>query len=125
MAASGDLVATVEGLARSGPEVSVTANLSVTVDNIDLAISTVEDRIRVEVPSMRAGFRLIRSEYDRLPALSRVLSAAELTAEIRVGGSVIAVAGTDAAPGTWSQLLSLEPVEVRLRALVPAVLRLR
>ncbi|MEF8881091.1 MAG: hypothetical protein V5A34_01020 [Halapricum sp.] len=125
MAASGDLVATVEGLARSGPDLSVTANLSVTVDNIDLAISTVGDRIRVQVPSVRAGFRLLRREHERLPALSRVLSEADLTAEIRVGSAVIAVAGTDAAPGTLSQLLSLGPVEVRLRALVPAVLRLR
>jgi len=119
------LVATVEELARNGPDVSITANLSVTVDNINLAISTVGDRIRVQVPSVRAGFRLLRREHERLPALSRTLSEADLTAEIRIGSSVIAVAGTDAAPGTLSQLLSLEPVEIRLGALVPAVLRLR
>lgn len=125
MAASGDLVAAVERLARSGPDLSVTANLSVTVDDIHLAISTVGDRIRVQVPSVGDGFRLFRSEHERLSAFARVLSGADLTAEIRVGSSVIAVAGTDAAPGMLSQLLSLGPVEVRLRALVPAVLRLR
>lgn len=125
MAAGGDLVGTIEGLARNGPDLSVTANLSVTVNNISLAISTVGERIRVQVPSVWDGFSLLRSERERLPALSRVLAEADLTAEIRVGSAVIAVAGTDAAPSTLSQLLSLGPVEVRLGALVPAVLRLR
>lgn len=125
MTASGGLAAAVEGLARSGPDLRVTADLSVTVDDTHLAISTVGDRIRVQLPSVGAGFRLFRSEQERLPAFARALSEANLTAEIRVGSSVIAVAGTDAAPGMWSQLLSLGPVEVRLQALVPAVLRLR
>lgn len=125
MAASRDLVATVERLARTGPGLDVTANLSVTVDGTDLAISTVEDRIRVQVPSVQAGFRLLRRERERLPALSRGLSEAELTAEIRVGSSVIAVAGTDAKPGKLSRLFSLGPVEVRLRSVVSAALRLK
>jgi hypothetical protein len=125
VAASGDLVETVERLARNGPGISVTANLSVTVDNVDLAISTVGDRIRVQVPSVGAGIRLLRGEYERLPALSRVLAEADLTAEIRVGSAVISVAGADATPGMLSRLLSLGPVEVRPRALVPAFLRLR
>jgi len=125
VAASGDLFATIERLARSGPALSVTANLSVSVKNTDIAISSAGDRIRVQVPSVRAGFRLLRSEYDRLPALSRVLSEADLTAEIRVGSSVIAVAGTDAAPGRLSRLLSLGMVEIRIWKLVPAILRLR
>lgn len=125
MAASEDLTATVEALARSGPDISVTANLSVTVDAIDLAISTVDDRIRVQVPSVRAGFQLLWREHEQLQGLSRVLSEAGLTAEIRVGSAVIAVAGTDATPGRLSQLLSVEPVEIRLRSLVAAFLRFR
>lgn len=125
MPASGDLLATVESLARRGPDLSVTANLSVTVNDIDLAISTVEDRIRIQVPSVWAGFRLLRSERDRLPQLSRVLSAADLTAEVRVGSAVIAIAGADAVPGRLSGRLAVGPVEVRLRALVLAILRLR
>lgn len=125
MPASGDLVATVERLARSGPNLSVTANLSVTVDGIDLAVSTVEDAIRVQVPSVWAGFQLLQSERERLPDLSQVLVEAGLTAEVRVGSAVLAVAGTGAAPGTVSRLLALGPVEIRPGALVPAVLRLR
>ena len=125
MATSGDLIATLEGLARRGPGLSVTANLSVTVNEIDLAISTVEDRIRVQVPSVWDAFGLLRSERDRLPGLSRVLSEADLAAEIRVGSAVIAIAGSDAVPGKVSQLLGLGPVEVRLRALGSAILRFR
>ncbi|MFB6296604.1 MAG: hypothetical protein ABEH66_07195 [Halobacteriales archaeon] len=122
MAASGDLLETIEGLARDSPDLSITADLSVTVNSIELAISTVGERIRVQVPSVWAGVSLLRSEHEQLSALSRVLSEADLTAEIRVGSAVIALAGTDAAPGAFSRLLSLGPVEVRLRALVPAVL---
>ncbi len=125
MAASSDLVVTVGRLARDGAGVDVTANLSVTVDGVDLAISTVGDRLHVQIPSVWAGFRLLRGEQDQFPALSRVLSEAGLTAEIRVGSAVIAVAGTDADPGALSDLLSLGPVEVRLRALGPAALRFR
>ncbi|WEL20830.1 hypothetical protein [Halorhabdus sp. BNX81] len=125
MPASGDLLATVETLARRGPDLSVTANLSVTVDDIDLAISTVEDRIRIQVPSVWAGCRLLWSERGRLPRLTRVLSAADLTAEIRVGSAVIAIAGADAVPGRLSDRLAVGPLEVRLRALVAAVLRVQ
>lgn len=125
MAASGDLVSAVEHLARSRPGLSISANLSVTVDGIDLAISTVGDRLHVQVHSVWAGVRLLQGERERLPALSRVLSEADLTAEIRVGSAVVAILGKDATPGTLARLLSLGPVEIRLRALVPAALRIR
>ena len=118
MATSGDLVPAVRRLARNGPDLSVTADLSVTVDNVG-------DRIRVQIPSVRAGLSLRRSVHERLPSISRVLSEADLTAEIRVGSAVMAVAGADAAPGVLSRLLSLGQVEVRPRALVSAVLRPR
>lgn len=124
MSASDDLVETIEALAHSGPDLSIEADLWVTVDDIDLEITTVGDRIRVKVPSVRAGFGLRRRLHERLPAISRVLSEADLTAEIRVGNSTVAVAGAQAAPGTVSNLVSNGQVEVRLRALVPAVLRL-
>ncbi len=124
MSASGDFLETIEGLARSGPDLSVEADLSVTVDDIDFEINTVGNRIRVQVPSVRAGFGLLRSLHERLPAISQVLSEADLTAEILVRNSTIAVAGAKAAPGTVSNLVSNGRVEVRLRALVPAVLRL-
>ncbi|QGN07737.1 hypothetical protein Hrd1104_10785 [Halorhabdus sp. CBA1104] len=125
MAASDDVVGPIESLARSRPALSVTANLSVCIDDVDLAISTVEDRIRVQVPSVEAGVRLLRGQRERLPRLSRVLSAAALTAEIRVGSAVVALAGAEATPGRLGRALSLGPLEVRPQALVGAVLRVR
>lgn len=125
MAASGDLISTVEHLARDSAGLTVTANLAVTVDGIDLAISTVDDRLRVQVPSVLAGIRLLRRERGRLRGLSQVLVEADLTAEIRVGSAVIAVAGRDATPGLSARLLSVDGVEVHSLALVLAALRLR
>lgn len=125
MAAGGDLVETVERLARAGTDLSVTANLSASVDGVDLAISSEGDRIRVQVPSLRAGLRLARSQGERLGDLSGVLSEAGLTAEVRIGDAVVAVVGSGAVPGTLSTLLSLGPVEVRPRGAAAAALRLR
>ncbi|MFC7073408.1 hypothetical protein ACFQJ7_00650 [Halovenus rubra] len=125
MAASGDLGRTVERFAHDGPALDVAANLSVTVDGIDLAINTVNERLHVQVPSVRAGFYLLGGERDRIPTISRVLSEADLTAEIRVGSAVLAVVGVEATPGMLSNLFALGAVEVRPKAVVPAALRLR
>jgi hypothetical protein len=118
-------VDTLQGVARAGPVLDVQANMSVTVDGTDLAVSTVGDRLRVQVPSLAAGVRLLRAERGRLPDLSESLAAAGLTAEVRIGDAVVAVVGADAAPGFLSGLLSLGPVEVRPTEAVAAALRLR
>ncbi len=125
MATSSDLAATVGRVARVGDRLDITANLSVTVDGVDLAISTVDDRIRVQVPSVWAGLRLGRTERGRLGRLARVLDEAGETAEIRVGDAVLAVVGAEATPGRLGWVLSTGPVETRPGAVIPAALRLR
>jgi hypothetical protein len=122
---SSDLAATVERAARTGPGLDITANLSVTVDGIDLAIGTVGDRIRIQIPSVGAGLRLARREGGRLGRLARILADAGETAEIRVGSAVVAVVGAEAAPSRLGWLLSRGPVEPRLRAVLPAMARLQ
>lgn len=122
---SGDLRATVTQLARAGDGFDVTANLSVAVDGIDLAVATVDDRIHVQVPSLRAAASLARGERGRLPTIARTLAEADQTAEIRIGDSVLAVVGADATPGRLATLLSLGLVELRPGAVIPAALRLR
>jgi len=122
---AGDLVTTLQGVARQAGTLSLEANLSVTVDGTDLAVSTVDDRLRVQVPSLSAGARLLRSERGRLPDLSETLGAAGLTAEIRVGDAVLAVVGADATPGLLAALAGLGPVELRPTQAVAAALRLR
>ncbi|RXK51477.1 hypothetical protein [Halorientalis pallida] len=125
MATSSDLAATVGRVARAGDRFDVTANLSVTVDGVDLAVSTVDDRIRVQVPSVWDGVRLGRTERVRLGRLARILADAGETAEIRVGDAVVAVVGDDATPGRLDWVLSEGPVETHPRAVVQAAFRLR
>ncbi|SEO90411.1 hypothetical protein SAMN05216388_102271 [Halorientalis persicus] len=125
MATGSDLATTVGRVARANDRLDITANLSVTIDGIDLAISTVDDRVRVQVPSVWDGVRLGRTERGRLGRLARILDEAGETAEIRVGDAVIAVVGADATPSRLDWALSMGPVEIRPRAVVPAVLRLR
>ena len=120
-----DVGAVVEEVVREGRPLAVTANLSVTVEGVDLAVSTVDDRIRVQVPSVRALLMVARAADGDDVDLPRTLAAAGLTAEIRVGAAVVAVAGAEATADRLARVLSLGPVELRERALAAAALRLR
>lgn len=122
---SEDPSAAVADLARDGPPLDVTANLSVSVEGVDLAVSSVDDRLRVQVPSLRAGAAVLRAAPAGGSPLPSVLAAAGLTAEVRVGSAVVAVLGSGAASGGLGRFLSAGPVEVRVRGLVAAALRIR
>ena len=121
-----DIGSTLEDIAREGPPLSVTANLSVTVDGVRLSVYADGDRVRVQVPSVWAGARVLQAALDSGgDGLAAALEATGLTVEIRVGSAVIAVAGAGATPGRLARLLSVGPVEVRVRALAAAALRVR
>ena len=120
-----DVTAVLEAAARERPPLEVTANLSVTVDGVDLAVHADGDRVRVQVPSVWAGTRVLRAVPEGGDGLAAALEATGLTVEIRVGSAVIAVAGAGATPGRLARLLPVGPVEVRARALVAAALRVR
>ena len=100
-----DIGSTLEDIAREGPPLSVTANLSVTVDGVDLAVHADGDRIRVQVPSVWAGARVLLAVPEGGDGLAAALEATGLTVEIRVGSAVIAVAGAGATPGRLARLL--------------------
>ncbi len=119
-----DLAAVVERI-RERPALDVEANLSVTVDGVDLAVTTDGDRLRVQVPSVFACVSVLSATPEEGLALPAALSAAGLTAEVRVGEAVVAVAGADVVPGRFVRLLSLGPVEVRALSLLAAAVRLR
>ena len=121
-----DIGSTLEDIAREGPPLSVTANLSVTVDGVRLSVYADGDRIRVQVPSVWAGARGLRAVLDSGgDGLAAALEATGLTAEIRVGSAVIAVAGAGVTPGRLARLLPVGSVKVRARALAAAALRVR
>ena len=121
-----DIGSTLEDIAREGPPLSVTADLSVTVDGVQLSVYADGDRIRVQVPSVWAGARVLRAALDSGgESLVKALDTTGLTAEIRVGDAVVTVVGAEAAPGRFVRSLPVGPVEVRSRELLAAALRLR
>ena len=121
-----DVSAVLEAAARERPPLEVTANLSVTVDGVDLAVHADGDRVRVQVPSVWAGARVLQAALDSGgDGLAAALEATGLTAEIRVGSAVIAVAGAGVTPGRLARLLPVGSVKVRARALAAAALRVR
>jgi hypothetical protein len=121
-----DIGSTLEDIAREGPPLSVTANLSVTVDGVRLSVHADGDRVRVQVPSVWAGARVLQAALDSGgDGLAAALEATGLTAEIRVGSAVIAVAGAGVTPGRLARLLPVGSVKVRARALAAAALRVR
>ena len=106
-----DIGSTLEDIAREGPPLSVTADLSVTVDGVRLSVYADGDRIRVQVPSVWAGARVLRAALDSGgESLVKALDTTGLTAEIRVGDAVITVLGAGAAPGRFARALSVGPV---------------
>lgn len=120
-----ELASTAKRFAADGSSLSVEANLAVAVDGTELAVSTPEDRIRVQCGSVRAVLSLYRSEGSRARELSALLAALGLTAELRVGGAVVAVAGAEATPGRLSRRVFGPNVEARATALLAAALRLK
>ena len=125
MATGSEVLAALGAAASDSPALSVDANLTLTVDGTELAVSTPEDRIRVQISSVRAATSLFGSQRQRLPAVSARLADAGLTAEIRIGDAVVALLGGAATPGQLSSAIWGEAVEIRPGELFAAALRLR
>lgn len=109
----------------------VLADLRLTVDGEDIEIRGTGDRVVVDLPSLRAGRRLLASgpfAGNRARTTGRVHEALQisgLTAEVRLQGDPIARLGAEARPGAIGRLLSLDGVEVRPTPPVRAALRRR
>lgn len=101
------------------PSPEVTADLTVTVDGMELTVTSFTDLLRIEVATARDALRLARIAGVRR-RLAPALSAAGLTAEVRVGKTRVAVFGADADPGPVGRRLGeveLRPVGALLAAL--------
>jgi len=109
----------------------VLADLRLAVDGEDIEIRGTGDRIVVDLPTLRAGRRLLASgpfASDRARTTGRVHEALELsgiTAEIRLQGDPVARIGAGARPGALGRLLQLDGVEVRPTPPLRAALRRR
>ncbi|MFC6721947.1 hypothetical protein [Halobacteriaceae bacterium SHR40] len=125
MSSGSEVLAALEAAATDSPALSVDANLALTVDGTKLAVSASGDRIRIQIPSVRAAVALFGSERQRLPTVSETLTHNGLTAEIRIGDAVVALLGTAAAPSPFSKPIWGEAVEIRPGEVLAAALRLK
>lgn len=98
----------------------VLADLHLAVDGEDIQIRGDGDRIVVDLPTLRAGRRLLThgplATGDRERGLRRVneaLRIAGITVDVRLHGDTIARVGADAQPSGFARLLRLGDVEVR------------
>jgi hypothetical protein len=98
----------------------VLADLRLAVDGEAIDIRGEGDRLIVDLPSLRAGRRLLASgpfaTGDRGRSLSRMHEALDIsgiTVDVRLSGDVIARIGKGARPSSVARLLNLGPVEVR------------
>lgn len=109
----------------------VLADLQLALDGEHIDIQADGDRIVVNLPSLRAGRRLLEAEpIARWPQRAaqraqETLDVAGLTVEVQLQGDVIAVMGAEAQPGSAARLLRLDGVELRPAQTLRQVVRRR
>jgi hypothetical protein len=110
----------------------VLADLRLAVDGENINIQADGERIVVDLPSLRAGRRLLAAQPlsgSRRPQsteqLHDALEIAGLTAEVRLQGDVIARIGAGAQPGRLGQLLRMGGIELRAAPSLRAAARRR
>lgn len=111
---------------------NVLADLSLALEDEDIAIRGEGDRIIVDLPSLRAGQALLRagpfSQVQRRAGVAQantVLREVGLTVDVRYAGEIVARLGTDARPNAVARLLNLGDVEVRPAQSLRAAVRRR
>jgi len=109
----------------------VLADLQLAVDGEPIDVRATGDHIVVDVPSLRAGRRLLMSgpfATDRARTTDRLheaLQIAGLSAEVRLQGDPVARIGAGARPGALARLLGIDGVEVQPTRPLRAAVRRR
>ena len=108
------------------------ADLQLAVDGEKIDVWARGRRIVVDVPSLRAGRRLLEAQPlsgdPRRRTTRRVqeaLQAAGFTMEVQLEGAPIAVVGAGASPGRLARVLGLGGVEVRTASALRRAVRRR
>ena len=111
---------------------SVLADLSLALDDEDIAIRGDGDRVIIDLPSLQAGRALFQAgpfaQTERragLATLNTVLRETELTVDVRYAGETVVRLGAEAQPNAVGRLLNLGDVEVRPAQSVRAAFRRR
>jgi hypothetical protein len=101
---------------------SVTTDLTVTINGAEATVESTGERLLVSFESLLDGIRALRGQpEDATGPLSTLLETTDLTVEIRIRDRTVAVAGVGARPGVLSRQLGITPVEVRLGGAVSVV----
>jgi hypothetical protein len=99
--AVGELFARIE----RKPDLLVDADLTVERDGVAFRVRGYDDLVAVDLPSFGAALALWRDRPVGGTDAAAALSAAGLTAEIRVRGAPVARLGADAVPGPLTKRL--------------------
>ena len=108
----------------------ILADLQLTVDGESIDVRADGRHVVVNLPSLRAGRRLLDAEPlsrdGRGPRrVQEALQVAGITLEVQLEGAPIAVIGAGASPGRLARALKLDGVELRLLSTVRQALRRR
>jgi len=109
----------------------IVADLEVAVDGEPIDVRAAGDRIVVDLPSLRAGRRILDAQplsgtRRRGPRrVQEMLQGAGLTMEVRLEGTTIAVVGAEATPGRLTRTLQLDGVELRPASILRQAARRR
>jgi hypothetical protein len=107
---------------RALAPLSVATDLTVTVDGTPVGVESTGERLLLDVRTLPDALGVLRRQSPASTTrVGALLSAADLTVEVRVRGRIVAVAGADARPGALSEFLGVAPIEIRIGGLAGAV----
>ncbi|WP_049984993.1 hypothetical protein [Halobellus rufus] len=109
----------------SDPEsvpLTVTTDLTLTVDGTDAALRSTGERLFIEFPSVVSAVQALRSlpptEHRRLHSM---LTTADLTLEIRARNRTLVALGAGTRSGPLARQLGIDPVELRPTGVLSAL----
>ncbi|WP_336338065.1 hypothetical protein [Haloarcula brevis] len=112
MATTAKTVGALVDVLERKPDLLVDADLTVERDGVAFTVRGYDDLVAVDLPSFGAALTLWRDRPVEGADAAAALSAAGLTAELRVRGAPVARLGASAVPGPLTERLGLGPVEL-------------
>jgi hypothetical protein len=101
---------------------TVATDLTVRINGAEASVESTGERLLIQFRSVPDAVRATRNQPAGIATtLTALLRTTDLTVEARVRDRIVAVAGADARPGVVSQLLEVDPVEVRIGGVLGAV----
>lgn len=112
----------VEQVADAGQSLTFVTRLVAAVEGVDLRVGSISGLLYIDCESVRAFVRFAREEHSQFPALSRTLSTAGTTAEVRVDGRTVALIGAGVDPGLLASRVGYGRTRLSPRGLLAVLL---